>query len=229
MRVSEACLALVKHFEGLYLEAYQDAVGIWTIGYGVTSMDKAITGRDIVPGMKITKATAEKWLEELLNKRYLPKVLKYSKYNFNSSQIDALVSFAYNIGSIDQLTSKGRRSIKTIEEKMLEYNKAGGKVLNGLTRRRKAELELFRQGPKSFDEGFPKLPSRGYFQKGDKGAQVKQVQKLLTWLDYYAGEIDGLYGPETEKAVKALQKVINTTQNGKFGNKCLPYCKNIKK
>ena len=71
------------------------------------------------------------------------------------------------------MTSKGRRSIKTIEEKMLEYNKAGGKVLNGLTRRRKAELELFRQGPKSFDEGFPKLPSRGYFQKGDKGAQVK--------------------------------------------------------
>ena len=104
MRVSKKCIDLVKEFEGLYLEAYQDSVGVWTIGYGITSADKSITKRDIKKGMKITKATAEKWLELSLNQIYLPKVLKYQeKYHWNTSQIDALVSFAYNIGSIDQL------------------------------------------------------------------------------------------------------------------------------
>lgn len=70
--------------------------------------------------------------------------MKYnSKYKWNQNEIDALVSFAYNIGSIDALTANGTRSRATIAAKMLQYNKAGGKVLNGLTRRRKAERELF--------------------------------------------------------------------------------------
>ena len=230
MRVSKQCIEMIKEFEGCYLEAYQDVVGVWTIGFGVTSSDKAITGKTIKKGMKISQATADRWLEESLNRIYLPKVLKYqSKYSFNTSQIDALVSFAYNIGSIDGLTDKGKRSIRTIEDKILLYNKAGGKELRGLTRRRLRELDMFRKGAKKFDEGFPVLPSRGYFQLADKGKQVGQVQKLLTWMDFYNGKIDNVYGPETVKAVKKLQDLIGTTQNGKFGNKCLPYCKKYKK
>lgn len=230
MRVSKKCLDLVKGFEGCYLTSYQDVVGVWTVGFGITSADKAITGRDIGKGLHISYNTAVDWLERSLNEIYLPKVLKYQKkYDFNSSQIDALVSFAYNIGSIDQLTSKGRRSLKTIEDKFLEYNKAGGKELKGLTRRRIAELELFRGGEKGFDEGFPKLPMRGYFQRGDKGLEVKKLQKLLVWMDVAELEIDGIYGVNTEKAVKKLQGIVKTTKNGKFGNKCLPYCKKVKK
>ena len=230
MRVSNKCIDMVKEFEGCYLESYQDAVGVWTIGYGITSSDKAITGKTIKKGMKISQATANKWLEESLNKKYLPLVLKYqTTYGFNTSQIDALVSFAYNIGSIDGLTDKGKRSIRTIEEKILAYNKAGGKTLKGLTTRRLRELQMFRQGAKKFDEGFPVLPHRGYFQLADRGAQVKQVQKLLSWIDFYAGEIDGIYGAQTVEAVKKLQDMIGTTKNGKFGNKCLPYCKKYKK
>jgi lysozyme len=95
-------------------------------------------------GLKITEKTADNWLEKALNKKYLQKVMKYnSKYEWNQNEIDALVSFAYNIGSIDMLTANGTRSRATIAAKMLKYNKAGGKVLNGLTRRRKAERELF--------------------------------------------------------------------------------------
>ena len=230
MRVSKACIEMVKEFEGCYLDAYQDAVGVWTIGYGITTADKAITKRTIRKGMKISQATADQWLEESLNKIYLPKVLKYqSKYGFNSSQIDALVSFAYNIGSIDGLTQNGTRNIGMIESKFLAYNKAGGKELRGLTRRRLRELQMFRAGSKKFDEGFPELPNRGYFQLADRGAQVKQVQKLLTWMDFYAGEIDGIYGGQTVDAVKKLQDMIGTSKNGKFGNKCLPYCKKYKK
>ena len=142
--VSKKCIKLVKEFEGLYLKSYKDEVGIWTIGYGITTADKAITKVTVKAGLKITEKTADNWLEQALNKKYLPKVMKYnSKYKWNQNEIDALVSFAYNIGSIDALTANGTRSRATIAAKMLQYNKAGGKVLNGLTRRRKAERALF--------------------------------------------------------------------------------------
>lgn len=222
---------MVKEFEGCYLEAYQDAVGVWTIGFGITSSDKAITGKTIKKGMKISKATAEKWLVESLNRIYLPKVMKYQdRYHFNSSQIDALVSFAYNIGNIDQLTGYGTRSIALIESRMLLYNKAGGKTLNGLSRRRQAELKMFQGGKKLYDGAWPKLPSRGYLEKGDSGKEVEKLQMLLCWLDLFENDqIDGVYGPKTEKAVKELQKTVKTTRNGKFGNKCLPWCKKFRK
>lgn len=142
--VSKKCIKLVKEFEGLYLKSYKDEVGVWTIGYGITNADKAITKVTVKAGLKITEKTADNWLEKALNKKYLPKVMKYnSKYKWNQNEIDALVSFAYNIGSIDMLTANGTRSRATIAAKMLQYNKAGGKVLNGLTRRRKAERKLF--------------------------------------------------------------------------------------
>ena len=222
---------MVKEFEGCYLEAYQDEVNVWTIGYGITSSDKAITGKTIKKGMKISKATAEKWLVESLNRIYLPKVMKYQdRYHFNSSQIDALVSFAYNIGNIDQLTGYGTRSIALIESRMLLYNKAGGKTLNGLSRRRQAELKMFQGGKKLYDGAWPKLPSRGYLEKGDSGKEVEKLQMLLCWLDLFENDqIDGVYGPKTEKAVKELQKMVKTARNGKFGNKCLPWCKKHKK
>ncbi len=230
MRVSKQCIEMVKEFEGCYLKAYQDAIGVWTIGYGITSSDKAITGKTIKEGMRITRATAEKWLTESLNQIYLPKVLKYQgKYHFNTSQIDALTSFAYNIGSIDQLTKNGTRNLTEIEYYMHQYNKAGGKILPGLVRRRLHEVKLFNSGPKVFDEGLPLLPDRGYFQEGDKGEPVKMIQRFLTWMDLYDGKIDGKYGKKTIAAVKKLQKMAKTPQNGKFGNRCLPYAKKYKK
>lgn len=70
--------------------------------------------------------------------------MKYDyKYHWNQNQLDSLTSFAYNIGSIDQLTANGTRSIAEISNKILAYDKAGGQTLAGLTRRRKAEKELF--------------------------------------------------------------------------------------
>ena len=143
-KISKTGIDLIKEFEGCHLTAYRDEVGVWTIGYGITNADKSITGTTIKSGLKISQSTAEKWLEESLNKKYLPLVMKYdTRYNWNRNEIDALVSFAYNIGSIDQLTANGSRSRLVIADKMLEYNKAGGKVYRGLTRRREAERKLF--------------------------------------------------------------------------------------
>ena len=75
---------------------------------------------------------------------YEAKIMKYNDaYKLNQNEFDALTSFAYNVGSIDQLTANGTRSRDVIADKLMAYNKGGGKVLAGLTRRRQAERELF--------------------------------------------------------------------------------------
>ncbi|MCR4841822.1 MAG: glycoside hydrolase family protein [Eubacterium sp.] len=135
---------MIKKFEGCKTKAYQDSVGVWTIGYGTTNADKDLTGLTVKAGVTITKAQALEFLEKTIPKKYLPRVLKYDdKYHFNQNQLDALVSFAYNIGSIDGLTAKGTRSIKEIKAKIPAYCNADGVKLTGLVRRRKAEQKLF--------------------------------------------------------------------------------------
>lgn len=135
MKINEAGLSLIKSFEGCRLEAYKCPAGVWTIGYGHTA--------GVKQGMKITIEEADKLLREDVEK-FEKKVDKYnSKYNFNENQFSALVSFAFNVGNIDQLTANGTRSLPVIREKMLLYNKANGKTLTGLVRRRKAEYDLF--------------------------------------------------------------------------------------
>lgn len=143
MKISEKGLALIKEFEGCRLAAYQDSVGVWTIGYGTTNADKAITGTNISQGLQISQATADEWLRRSIDTKYGPKVDKYSRYGWNQNEFDALVSFAYNIGSIDQLTANGTRTRVEIADKITAYNKAGGKVLAGLIRRRREERALF--------------------------------------------------------------------------------------
>lgn len=144
MQISKKGLELIKSFEGCRLTAYKDVVGVWTIGYGTTNADKSITGKTLKEGVTIDQKTADEWLEKSVNRKYSSSVMKYDNiYHWNQNQFDALVSFAYNIGSIDQLTAKGTRSIAQISVKILEYNKAGGNVLKGLVRRREAEKKLF--------------------------------------------------------------------------------------
>ena len=238
MRTSSRGIQLIKSFEGCRLTAYKDAVGIYTIGWGITSADKAITGKTIVKGLKITQPQAEKWLIESLKRKYEPLVEKYEKiYHWNQNQFDALVSFAYNIGSIDQLTNEGKRDKQTIARKILEYNKSGGKVLKGLIRRRKAEHDLFCEPMiVGYPGYFPELPKRGWYIKGDgittnvnlKG-QIKRVQRVLNWVLNADLVVDGMYGEKTVAAVKKLQKMAELTVNGKFGDKCLAICKDYKK
>ena len=184
--VSQTGIDLVKHFEGCRLEAYQDEVGVWTIGWGITNADKSITGTTIKRGLKISQATAEKWLEESLNRKYLPKVMKYdTRYNWNQNEIDALTSFAYNIGSIDQLTANGSRSRATIAKKMLEYNKAGGSVYRGLVRRREAEQKLFLTPEKKEDKKVKDIKKEGCFSNNKN---AKNLKEFLHNREFGAGE-----------------------------------------
>lgn len=137
MKISDMGLELIKSFEGLKLEAYKavSTEKYFTIGYGHY-------GADVKAGMKITTEQADEYLKKDVEK-FEDKVNKYSKYNFNQNQFDALVSFAYNIGNIDQLTAKGTRTIAEISSHITLYVKSGGKTLAGLVKRRAKEKELF--------------------------------------------------------------------------------------
>ena len=142
--ISQEGINLIKRFEGCYLTAYQDCVGVWTIGYGTTNADKSITGTSIYRGLKISQSTADEWLRLSINKKYAPNVNKFDYiYHWTQNEFDALCSFAYNLGSIDGLVSKGKLAKSSIPSVMKQYVNAGGKRLNGLVRRRNAEAELF--------------------------------------------------------------------------------------
>ena len=138
MKTSKNGIELIKCFESFSSKACKCLATekYYTIGYGHY-------GVDVKENQTITKEQAEELLQKDLEK-FEEKVNKYNNvYNFNQNQFDALVSFCYNVGNIDQLTAKGTRTIKEISEKILAYNKSGGKVINGLTNRRKKEQELF--------------------------------------------------------------------------------------
>ncbi len=132
MKVSESGKKLIKDFEGLRLKAYKDSVGVMTIGYGHTGK--------LLPNA-ITKAKAEEYFDSDVISAG-KKVNKYH-YNYTQNQFDALVSFAFNIGNIDQLTANGTRTLDEILEKIPLYVYAGGVKSTGLEKRRKAECELF--------------------------------------------------------------------------------------
>jgi len=251
MVISEKGLKLIKKWEGCPTDkdgmcvAYQDCIGVWTIGYGMIDSDYHYTGIHVKKGMKITKQQAEDLFEKLIINKYCPKVDKYmDDYHFNQNQYDALVSFCYNIGNIDGLTQNGQRGILFISEKFLAYCKAGGKTVKGLLDRRRDEKNLFdtpveKQG---YQGTFPTLPDktfkvkRNYYQIGDGyttltnyQTQVKRVQKLTAWAIGQSVYQDGHYGKKTMEAVQNLQKQAGIPVNGKFGKLCLEYCKNLKK
>lgn len=223
--VSERCLDLVKEFEGARLKAYKDEVGVVTIGYGITNYDSAYTGKKIKMGMTITQKQADEWLYLVLTKKHLPRVLKYDeKYDFTISQIDALVSFDFNTGRLDSLLDNGERSIAEIRPKLLQYNKAGGVVYRGLTRRRQAELALFDSGKQTYDGQIPKFPKAGYFKSGDKDVEINKIERILACYGLYSGKVgDSSYGSGCVAGTKALQEMAGIPINGKFGKKCLDF------
>lgn len=140
--ISNEGIQLIARFEGYRSTAYKDAAGVWTIGYGHTGYVK-FYGKNVCAGMTITKEQALDLLKDDLGKAESAVNKYYSRYTWNQNEFDALVSFAFNVGSINQLTANGIRSRSIIAEKILLYNKAGEKTLAGLTTRRKAEQALF--------------------------------------------------------------------------------------
>ncbi|MGL5950289.1 MAG: lysozyme [Cetobacterium sp.] len=139
MRTSSVGINLIKKFEGLKLTAYRCPAGVPTIGYGTTSNVKL--------GTTITEEKAEDLLKKDLV-RFETAVKTVVRVKLNQNQFDALVSFSYNVGtgalqSSTLLKKLNQGDYKGASEEFQKWNRAGGKVLNGLIKRREAEKELF--------------------------------------------------------------------------------------
>lgn len=138
--INEIGLALIKQFEGCKLSAYKCPAGVWTIGYGST-------GAHVYEGLKITQEQADDLLRKDLL-RFEEGVSKLCPVA-SDNQFSALVSFAFNLGLGSLQTSTLRRmhnegNYEAAAGQFTRWNKAKGKVLNGLTRRREAEARLYR-------------------------------------------------------------------------------------
>ena len=139
MKISNNGLDLIKHFEGLVLKAYKCPAGVWTIGYGHT--------KDVQPGDEWSESNADHMLEVEMEE-YEGYIHDSVTAPINQDQFDALVSWVYNLGggnlnASTMLKVLNAGQYEEVPAQMMRWNKAGGKVLEGLTRRRQAEANLF--------------------------------------------------------------------------------------
>jgi lysozyme len=139
MKTSDEGISLIKKFEGCRLEPYFCSGNVLTIGYGHT--------KDVIENMSITEDTAEALLKEDL-KDFEEQVSNLVKVELNQNQFDALIAWTFNLGSGNLSSSTLLKKLNNSEydevpEQIKRWNKAGGKVLEGLIRRREAEALLF--------------------------------------------------------------------------------------
>ncbi|EKU59513.1 phage lysozyme [Acinetobacter sp. WC-323] len=144
MKASQVGINLITSFEDLVLTAYDDGVGVWTIGFGTTVYPNGVK---VKRGNTCTLNQAKEFFAHDLN-RFEAVVNQSVKVAINQNQFDALVSLTYNIGSgafkgstLLKLLNKGE--YQGAADQFLVWNKAGGKVMKGLVRRREAERALF--------------------------------------------------------------------------------------
>jgi GH24 family phage-related lysozyme (muramidase) len=145
MIVNQRTIDLLKQLEGCKLTAYQDVAGIWTIGYGTT----ATAGLGIEPraGMTITQAQADELLERAVD-AFGAQITKLINVPVTQNEFGALVLLSYNIGvgafaksTVLRELNSGNKAAAGNAFHM--WNKAGGRVINGLVNRRELEHRLF--------------------------------------------------------------------------------------
>ena len=209
-KISQNGLKLIMQFEGCRLQAYKCAAGVWTIGYGHTA--------GVYSGMKITQAQAEEFLKQdcrkfenyVNNPAYVPMT-----ETLNQNQFDALVSFAFNCGAGNLKKLCAGRTAAQISAAIPKYNKAAGKVLSGLVRRRAAEVKLFNTPVSSTSK--VNNESEDYdmttIKKGANGKSVK------VWQIIVGATPDGNFGSGTENMTKTWQKIHGLTPDGIVGAK----------
>ena len=146
MKISDSGLELIAHFEGFSSKPYLCPAGVLTIGYGTTiySNGKHVKMSDD----NITKDEALEIMRDQIDKTYGTAVNRYVQIELTQNQFDALTSFTYNLGAGNLRSSTLLRKLNQGKmgragREFLKWDRAGGRKLAGLTRRRKAEMELF--------------------------------------------------------------------------------------
>lgn len=185
--IGAAGLALIKKFEGCRLKAYKPVSTevYWTIGWGHY-------GPDVQAGQTITQeeadrllvADCQKFADAVDNPRNCPLIGQ-----LNANQRDALISFAFNCGAVALRTLCRGRGLPQIRDAMALYNKSGGKVLNGLVRRRAEEQALWDAPVKEDSMDISKLTDAEILQLVDRIQDVMGRQP-----------VSGALAPELEEA-----------------------------
>lgn len=146
MNINNLGLELIKEFEGFKSSPYRDSIGKPTIGYGTTfyANGTPVTMDD----SPIDESTASALMETKLNNEFCPRVTKLITVTVTSNQFSAMTCLAYNIGvgNFEQSTvlrCNNARNWNDAAQSFLLWNKAGGQVVPGLTRRRQAESTLY--------------------------------------------------------------------------------------
>ena len=139
MKISKEGLALIKKFEGCELEAYKCAAGVWTIGYGST--------KSVKEGDTINQEEADNLLLHEMEE-YEGYINNMVTVDLKQNEFDALVSWVFNLGPANLKASTllkvlNAKDYEGVPAQIKRWNKAGGKVLQGLIRRREAESLLF--------------------------------------------------------------------------------------
>ncbi len=185
-------MAFIAAHEGVVTRAYRDAAGIWTIGIGHTAAAGAPVPR---AGMTITRAEAFRILASDLP-RYEARVRR-ALGSVPQHAFDGAVSFDFNTGAVDRATwvaAFQAADWPEMRRRLALWNKAGGRVLAGLVRRREAEARLILDG------------RYGGAAANETDDEVRALQRDLLALGFYRGVVDGISGPLTRAAVEAYQR-----------------------
>lgn len=150
MQVNDAGLELIKAFEGFRAEAYRDAVGVWTIGFGHTT---AAGPPRVLPGQRISREEAQHILARDVA-QFADGVRQCLAVPLTDDQFSALVAFAFNVGlgnfrRSGVLKAVNDKDFEAVPRRLSLWVKAGGRSLPGLVRRRAAEAGLFASGSPS--------------------------------------------------------------------------------
>lgn len=221
MKLSNDGVALLKKLEGCSLKAYKDTAGILTIGYGHAywPWDSEITQDNADRLLATDVKKFEKHVEANFS-NYLP----YTQYEF-----DALVLFAFNLGSIKQLTANQTRDRAVIAEKMLLYCNSGGKRVEGLVKRRLCERDLFLDGVYSHDPYGSTYPDSSRYEniakevlQGRYGNGNERIQNLSA-LGYDPKRVQGIVNrmlqeKSFQQENELLKNYANLVIMGEYGN-----------
>ncbi|WP_299473392.1 peptidoglycan-binding protein [uncultured Roseibium sp.] len=225
MKTSHSGIDFIEAHEGFVSRAYLDPVGVLTIGTGFTNRSgvfRKMWGRKLKPGDTITRTQNQRILKEALANEYEPPVESGTPADAKQHEFDAAVSATFNLGArfmswkAAQLWKAGNRSASA-EHWANNYNKAGGRKLPGLVRRRKEEAHLFLTGEYAgVGEGTQRKEIASRPAKPDP--VVKEAQVALKRFGFDPGEIDGWMGRNTKAAVMAYQNTHpHLTNDGIIG------------